>query len=39
LPEFKLYSCNCPPHERVKSWCRLYTRTRFFLSRFWEQIS
>jgi hypothetical protein len=27
LPEFKLYSCICPPHERVRSWCRLYTRT------------
>ena len=27
LPEFKLYSCICPPHERFRSWCRLYTRT------------
>jgi hypothetical protein len=39
LPEFKLYSCICPPHERVTSWCGLYTWTRFFLSIFWEQIS
>ena len=27
LPEFKLYSCICRPHERVRSWCRLYTQT------------
>jgi hypothetical protein len=27
LPEFKLYSCICPPHERVRSWCRLHTWT------------
>ena len=27
LPEFKLYSCICPLHEQVRSWCRLYTRT------------
>ena len=39
LPEFKLYTCICPPHERVTSWCGLNTRTRIFLSRFWEQIS
>jgi hypothetical protein len=30
-------SCVCPPHDRVKSWCGLYTRTRFFLPRFWEK--
>jgi hypothetical protein len=29
LSEFKFYSCICPPHERVTSWCRLYTRTKF----------
>ena len=39
LPEFKLYSCICPPHEQVISWFGLYTRTRVFLLRFWEQIS
>jgi len=27
----------CPPHKLVKSWCRLYTWTMFFLPRFWEQ--
>jgi len=30
LPNFKLYSQIYLPHEWVKSWCRLYTRTRFF---------
>ena len=33
---FKLYSHICPPHECVKSLCKLYTRTRFFPLRFRE---
>ena len=36
LLNFKLYSHICPPHESGKSWCRLYTQTRFFLLRFLE---
>jgi hypothetical protein len=33
----KLYSHIWPPHKQAKSWCGLYTRTMFFLPRFWEQ--
>ena len=29
LPKFKLYSCICPPHERVKSWCGLILELGF----------
>jgi hypothetical protein len=38
LPEFKLYSRICPPHERVKSWCGFNIPELCFFSRdFWSK--